>query len=355
MIVAASVMPLAGAIMCLVMAMLAAWTTSGRKNLRTRSFIVMNLCIAVWGLGTFALANLSGGVGVAAAEFGTVEYWVFASMVTGLHGSAIYWFVFAASCTGQARYLTRAVRAGLNGLLAVGTLLALTNPWHHLYAKPVDGALVYGSAWVAISLLLYALIAAGAMFLLNTPARTLAARRQARMAAAAAMLPAIGAVVWNLRRILGLDIRVNPAPMMFAVFATCMGYLVFIRGFGGISTNAAELAFQHSSDALIATDLDLHIMSLNGSAIRAARTLEAGASLSDTWPELALIARECIETDSRPVSFEIGRDDKKFEGRAEGMHARTGGLLGCVIALTDVTELRIATHALERLKVPAGD
>lgn len=355
MIVAASVMPLVGAVMCLVMALLITWTTPGHKSLRALSFIAMNLGIALWGLGTFVLANISGGVGIEAARFGTAEYWVFAVMVTGLHASAIYWFIFSASFTGHDRYTTRTALAWLHGVLAAGTLLALSNPWHHLYGRPLEGELVYGVSWIAISLLLYALIVAGAVFLSTSPARTLASRRQARIAAAAALLPAFGAVVWNLRRVLGLDISVNPAPMMFAFFAVIMGYLVFIRGFAGISANAAELAFRHSSDALVATDLDLRVMSVNESAARLLGDLQPGALLDEAWPELALIARECHELDAEAVPFEIRREGMSFQGRAEGMRARTGGFLGCVIALTDVTELQIATEALARLQVSLRD
>ena len=161
MITGFSILPLIGAVLSAGLLTTTILMNSGSMNRLRWSFVGMNAFIVLWCAGYIAQQQPGGGVSSEAASFGTIEYWLFVFVVAGFSGTSTYWFAFAAALTRRSVF-TPVLIPTWHLPFAANVTVAITNPWHLLYAAPgPDGRILYAPLTAPAYLSLYVLVFTG--------------------------------------------------------------------------------------------------------------------------------------------------------------------------------------------------
>jgi diguanylate cyclase (GGDEF)-like protein/PAS domain S-box-containing protein len=199
-----------------------------------------------------------------------------------------------------------------------------------------------------------ALLAAYGLFLrawLRAPVGS-ARRGQATAVALAALVPALGALVYS-SRILPLRLDVSPIALAFSAFFIYRG--ITRHALADLTPIARDLVFERMSDPVLVLDLEGKVIDHN----RAARDLAGGAAgvwLGRTPQEV--LGRPLVpavdERDATPVATIVERDPleiggQTFDLRIAHLKGRSGHALGRAVVLRDVTDHDRARRALARL------
>lgn len=311
------------------------------------TFVSLNASIAAW-CTVYAVDLAAGGISSPTADGGPVSYALYAAQVAALSATPLLWFSFAARYSGRRRWLAGWRLALIHAPFVYTVAVALTNPWHRLFSTGRVGALAYGPLAVPHQLGTFALVIPGIWMLLSWAwsRGDEEGRRHAIVIGLASVLPLMGGITHATLQALGSPLQVNPVPISFSAFSAVLLYEVLRGGFAGIFPAAVLHAYNGMADAAIITDEAGRITSVNPAAARLIPRAEPGRELESVLPEVAPHVRTCLSLRENAVSFESEGIGPVFYGRATLITDRRGRSLGCLVLLTDITDVRVAQQKL---------
>ncbi len=305
-----------------------------------------SLLIAVtWFCGAAALelmaTNLEGKVLAAQVKF------------LGLAALGPLWLAFALHYTRRVQPLTLRHWLLMAAPSAVGSVLALTNGYHHLVwtgfaLHPVSPALIitgYGPAFWLFLFAQYALIVGAAIIYFQAHAQAAHLyRQQIGLMIAGALVPLVGNALTLLGYypVTGLDLT----PFSFALSAIFLAVGLFRFGLLAVQPVAARVVFNHLNDPVVVMDEDGRVIDLNPAA---RRLLELGSNaIGQLAPALIREAeaahRAALAAGSGPARTEVqvGAEEPRRWYRLEISPLRDGydAPLGRVALFVDVTHER---------------
>jgi PAS domain-containing protein len=142
--------------------------------------------------------------------------------------------------------------------------------------------------------------------------------------------------------------------VLFPVVNLALGLELLRTGLADIVPYATQQAFNAISDAAIALDRDGAIVALNTAAQDLFPAVELGATLSDVDTDLARTSDACLSSAASYAGFDLERDERVYWGRVRPTRDARGTLMGCIVLLTDVTEVRMTQSKLMQLGVEPG-
>jgi PAS domain-containing protein len=337
---------------------LLALTTSRKRNRTVWFFVLLNAATASWSLGYFFVLNMPGVVDASLSPLGSAPQLLFVAMIVGVAAAPTYWFLFAASYA-QLTEWTRGWRLGLVHLpLAYTFVVGLTNPLHHLLVRQASPGAEpsYGPLALPHQIGTFVLIGLGIWLIWSSSWRrgTRASRKQAVVLGAASVVPMLGGLAWSLRHALGLALTVNPTPVLFPVLNVALAYELLRTGLADIVPYATQQAFNAISDAAIALDRDGVIVAFNSAAKDLFPAVELGVGLGEVSPDLSATAGTCLASAASYAGFDLEQGERVFWGRARPTRDQRGIPMGCIVLLTDVTEVRLTQSKLLRLGLEAA-
>jgi diguanylate cyclase (GGDEF)-like protein len=230
----------------------------------------------------------------------------------------------------------------------VATVLAFTNPWHHVFATYQYGA---GEPWLpwrpgilfwihaayCYAMLTWSFVVVGRGLRSSTSPLH---RRQLRSILAAAVVPTIGNVITLSRgnHLIGPDLT----PAFMLATALIHYYAVFRQGLLSLLPVARELVLENVSDAIFVVDIRGHVIDLNPAGVRLARRLTANLPGS----LIGVQARRLLP----PTRYRRALTDGEYhlehadgvidiDLRVNDLADRQGRPLGRVVVARDVTEI----------------
>jgi PAS domain-containing protein len=271
----------------------------------------------------------------------------------GIAGAPTYWFLFAAAYARKTEWTTGWRLVLAHGPLAYSLVITLTNPLHRLFVDQVrPGApTTYGPLAVPYQIGMYSLVIVGIWLVVTSSWRrgTRYGRRQALVLGIAAMAPLAGGLAWALRARLGLPLTVNPTPALFTVLDLALAWELLDSGLGDVVPYATSQAFNAISDGAVAVDEEAVVVALNRAASALFPTARVGLRLHDAAPELADAIETSLHSAIGYIGFDVEFDGLLYWARVRRTTDRRGVARGCVILLTDVTEVRDTQAKLAQL------
>lgn len=326
-------------------------------NRSLRYFVALNVSTALWCLTYFVLLNMPGVTDPAVAPFGSLPHVLAVVEALGVGAAPTYWFLFAASYASRTRWATGRARILAHVPLVYTVVCVATNPLHRLFVVSAlpDGSAVYGPLMVPHQIAAYVLIGLGTWLIVSSSWKrgTAEGRRQALVLGAAVLVPAVGGALYAVRGPLGLDIPVHPTPVLFPVLNVALAYELLRAGLADIVPYATMQAFDAISDAAIALDDEGIIAAINAAARDILPDADLGVRLSEVAPDLASAADACLLSAASYAGFDLDRGERVYWGRARPTRDRRGTPMGCILLLTDVTEVRMTQTKLLQLGLEA--
>jgi PAS domain-containing protein len=333
-----------------------AWFTLLRPrplSRKQRFFVGLNLSTALWSFSSFALINHAPGQEAGTFPYGAPGYVISTALTLGVVASTYFWFLFAAE-HARKRAWTRSPVTWIAALPGIYTMLATaTNPSHTLLVRQSEPFARVDIGLLAYPYLVgtYALVALGTYLLIrgSWTRGTTAGRRQAIFLGIAALLPTMGGLLWQLlRQFTPLDPTLNPIPVLFAVLELVLVGEVVTGGLADLLPHARAAAFDAMHDAAIVLDSRLRVITVNRAAARLFPMIEEGMPIDEYFSTLGQHARTFLERHPEGVNFEADLGGFVYWGRVR----QTGGNhAGCLVLLTDLTDLRSAQAKLTQLGV----
>ncbi|TLM80175.1 MAG: hypothetical protein FDZ70_01810 [Actinobacteria bacterium] len=321
------------------------------RTTTTKTFCMLNVGVAAWTAAYALEIELSPLADIALAPIGSGLWWLSLVKTFGLAATAVHWYLFAAA---QSRHMKLVRGPSLWGTIvffAYTVLVVPANPLHHLYVtasaagRAIDGPL--RTAYLLPSSL-YGI--AGTYLLLSSLWREPGprSRKRAVIMALAICVPLVGGIASNIAQAVGAHFPFDPTPAFFGITTLVIAFDVFHAGLADIVPLSAAQAFQATSDVAIVCDSRLRVLTANAAAKRQFPAAATGVLLADALPDVAAHAATCLETDCDYLPFELTLGDDVYWGRIYPTRSRSGGALGCVVLLSDITELRYAQEQLTR-------
>lgn len=281
----------------------------------------------------------------------------------GSQSTPVLFFLFALRYTQQDQWLTRRRTAALFIVPLASFLMAVTNGWHHLLWTSITlerswagltGVFGHGPwYWFEIAysyffLLLGIIALARAAF-----SRHRLYSRQARIILLAVLIPWAGNIIYTFlpTSVKSLDLT----PIAFTITGVLIASAVFRYRLLDLGPIARNVLFEGIRDVMIALDRGNRLIDVNPVARDLIGSPESeiigrpAEEVFATWPELL----ERLGPDPAPVQGEV---ETTLDGvrRYYDLHVwpllgRSGRLLGRLVNLHDMTELRLAQEELHRI------
>ncbi len=354
MIHAISLLPLGATIISISLALF----TSRRPRPLSRKqtfFVLLNISTALWCFGTFLLDNYAPGMHPGTFPYTDPGYIISMALTVGVGGSCLLWFLFGAEHAGVGSW-TRGTALWVVSLPTIYTFaVTATNPSHHLFATQAHASAPVVGGPLAYPYLIgtYAVAIVGTVLLIkgSWSRGSSTGHRQALVLGMAACLPIAGGVVWQLLTFSSLDVGPNPVPALFALLQLVVVHEVITGGLSDLLPHARSAAFNAMNDAAIVLDSRLRVMTMNRAALRVFPMIEEGMPIEEYFSTLGTHARTCMEKYPDGVDFEADLGGSIFWGRVRKPDGRDEG---CLVLLTDLTDLRSAQTELLRLGIKPG-
>ncbi|MBA4370199.1 MAG: hypothetical protein C0418_01295 [Coriobacteriaceae bacterium] len=331
----------------------AALVVPGRQTRTTALFAAANFAAALWSLGYFVEVSVPHTLDLTLAPVLSGGWWLLAAEMVGLAAVPSLWFLFAASQTRRSDLLR-----GRPLLLAVGSFVyalavVLTNPVHRLFGDQAgpDAPLVAGPLAYPHWIVSWLLVAWAIRLLLSDQLqrRDRAGRTHAAALAAATGAALVGNIVWAAHIGAGGSVlSADPTPALFVLVNVVIAWGVVGHGFGDLVPLAASSAFRAMADIAVVTDDRLRIAAVNDAAEREFPSARPGDRLEDVLPGAARHAHDCLDSECDYLPFELEQDGRLYWGRIHPTRRRSH-VVGCVVLLSDITDLRYAQEQLLRL------
>lgn len=331
----------------------AALIVPGRQTRTTALFAAANFGTALWSICYFAEVSVPRAFDLTLAPVFSGGWWLLAAEMVGLAAVPSSWFLFAASQTRR-HDLLRGWPLGLAVTSFCYALAAvLTNPLHRLFADQagpgapvVAGPLAYPH-WIMCWLL--TLWAIRLLFADQMERRDRAGRAHAAALAITTGAAVVGNMVWAAQWSVGGAVLVaDPTPALFVLVNTAIAWGVLGHGFGDLVPLAAYSAFQVMADVAVVTDDRLRIVAVNDSAEHDFPSARLGERLDVVLPGAARHAHDCLDSACDYLPFELDHEGRLYWGRIHPTRRR-GSVVGCVVLLSDITDLRYAQEQLVRV------
>lgn len=333
-------------------ALLAAVLTKGETK-AIRLFVILNIAIAIL-LATqlLELTRLSQ-THILSARPPSAGWLVASASSLAIGIVPPLWFLFAALQSGRTELARGWTGLWLRTHGAATFVAGSTNHWHGWASRvpeaggnAIAGPLAYPLAASGI-----ALCAWGILLLY----RYLARRDDdegdilAPVFAMAIALPLAGNAAFNLSALLGAPWPFDPSSSLFPIAAVVLLWTAFRSGLTDIVPIAAAQAFKTMADAAIVTDDRLRVITANPIAQASFPEVKPGALLADVMPEVAVHARSCAAEKDAYVPFEFRKTGEIYWGRVHSIKPKGSRALGCIVLLSDITDLRYTQQQLDCL------
>lgn len=332
----------------------AAFVVPHQRTRATKAFVMLTTVSTLWAAGAFLRAITQPPVPPVASPIGSPAWWIGALLMFGVACLPPAWFLFAAAHTRRYE-LTRGAGLALMIVYAVAvSTLWLTNPLHGLMTAQTQGsapgAMTLPVSVVAMSVILWGV----ATVAIDYWRRDEPGHRVAAVALiACALLPLAGAALFVSQRASGISLPQDPAPLLSLPMLIVLAYELFRSGLADVFPIAAAQAFHAMSDIAIVTDARLVILTVNDAAERELPSAAPGMRLEDALPEAVTHASECLLSDSDFLPFELVREGNVYWGRIHCTRRR-GNVMGVVVLLSDITDLRYAQEQLRKALEPGA-
>ncbi len=348
-----SLLPLSAALLALVIILI----VLRHKNLQPahRVFLLLNVSSFLWPFLQFLRMNLPLWIDDRGASYHSISWGTHLVMFAGISSISTHWFLFSAAFFRKPEW-TRGWK-----LIAAYTpsmwcaVFMVSDPLHHLFfATYYPDGWTYGPAFWIYSLVSYILVVCPIYWAVRgaREARDRLYRRQAIVMALLSLPPILGNAVWLTRHQTGIDIGIDPTPLLFTVTNIVMAYALLRLGWLRVLPIAINEVFNAMSDAVVVLDLGERVVSGNPSALRVFPSLRRGVRLDACVPDLALSIRKCPASGQGAREFEFYLEESVYWGRVIEMSAGDGAA-GALVIMSDITERKRAEEELKKAKEAA--
>lgn len=287
-----------------------------------------------------------------------------AATYLGSQAVPVLFFLFSLRYTHQDKWLTTRRIAALWIVPLASITMAFTSGLHHLLWKQVTlthttaggvTAVYTHGPWYWIALVYgYVLVIAGMVFLVRAVVK-LPHRFawQARLLVIAAVVPLLGHIMYSFTPSLveGLDVT----PVTFTISGALFAVAVFRYRFLDLRPLASGVFYDGVGDAMVAVDVDGRVVDVNpaGQSLLGKTSDEAiGRPVPEVLsrlPELAELVEGGAEGDTGEVEIKLNGTRMHYDVRTWPLADHRGHVLGRLLTLHDVTELRLAQEELKRI------
>jgi PAS domain-containing protein len=328
------------------------WVAVPEQTTVTRLFVALNICISLRAMTYFIAISESGTPDPAFAPIGTWRWLLFVLMMVGVAGTPTFWFLFAAA-EARREDLLSGWPAWLAIAQSVYTVTAGgSNALHRLFAvQSAPGAPVVAGPLAVPHLILSWLFVGWGVWLVTTDLWSRKSREQ-RIAAVLIVVAAVvvvgASVTWAASSLSENPFPIQLGAIVMPVVTATLAWAALRAGLGGVAQLSQTRVHQDLPEPAVAVDDRLIILSMNPSAERIFPRGAIGRRLDDFLPAAAGRANEALVSSSGYRVFQHFHDGRAYWGRATATQVGNTAL-GCVITLTDITDVPDARRELSRL------
>jgi signal transduction histidine kinase len=348
MIVAVSLLPILGAILCFGLWIL----TLTLPSRRTREGVflgLVNLCTGFWLLSLAVQQNLRTWFVEGSVAFEqTAVFWFVVGSFASV-GLVLYWFLFAAEGAGYRRWTTGAVLWVSHAVALLVALAYATAPIHDaVYTDFVPGELTHtmGPLQPVLDILLFVWIMAALAMIVSTTLRTSDTYPGPRAWA----ILALGGLALLLGAVLryGIGLETAPiiglfGPLLLPLVNTAVVYYVFRAGMLEFAPVSAGSTFRSLADGVIVADYAGRVASSNEAALSVFPDVGSAESVEELLLRAGVqdAALEAWDRDSGELlEFETVTAGRPFWVRVAPMSGRYRWQTGTLVMATDISRLR---------------
>ncbi len=343
---AVSILSLIAALLSIAIAMIV--MRQKRVDYIHRVFLLLNVSSLLWSFLQFIRMNLSVWMDQSEPSYRSISWITHIIMFAGISTVSTHWFLF-----GAAFFRKQKLTAGWRRMAAYAPLIwsavfMVSNPLHHLFfSKYEPDAWTYGAAFWVYSFASYLLITSPIYWAVRAVmgARDRFYKRQTRVMALLCLPPILGNLLWITRHQTGIDLSLDPTPLLFTLTNVLIAYVLLHLGWLKILPVAINEVFNAMSDAAVVLDKDGRVIEVNPSALGVFPGIERGDLLASCAPRLAASLGECEKEMNK--EFEIALKHSVYWGRMIEMRARNE-TAGSLVILTDITERKRAQEVLQK-------
>lgn len=269
--------------------------------------------------------------------------------VIGGASASLLLFLFAVRYTHNDRWLTRGWLLLLWTGVAARIMMALTNPWHHLYWVAVEPAstdpaaplvFTYSALNRSASVFTYGLMVLGGFFLIRSALRSpVIYRSQGAILSLALAFPLLANLVYYLD--LGAWSRIDYTPIAYGISSLLLAWAVFRFQFLDLAPIAQDALFANLSDGVMAINAHRVIVAANPTAQRLLNTDEPrllGARATDMHSPWGSVFAAAL--DAGPPRQEVEVSGQSISVACTPLIGRGQQHIGHILMLHDVTAHR---------------
>lgn len=348
MIKTISLLPLTATLVGVSLAVAAVLSQRRPVDRRTFFFVLLNCSTALWAFEGFVHINWYVGGAAEVQPFGSFGYALSLAAAVGMAGAPTYWFLFAAENARVERFTHGWGLVAVHAYAVYTVVVGASNPAHELFVTTgASGGLAIGPLIYPHYVGAWLLVSGGLVLLVRESwsRRTREGRRDAVVILLAAAFPYVGGLYSDVLSVMGMPGDVAITPLLFAPLSAALGWLVFRTGYADIVPFAAVETFHSIGDAALVVDTRGVVVAANERALEAFPSLLLRHHLADSVPSIARAVEGVGKGAS--ASFELLLNDVAWLGRVHPMRPRASGVLGTLLLLTDITDLKTRERELE--------
>lgn len=331
-----------------------------RPGVGVVSFVILLVAVAEW--------SLASALELTVMSLGAKRLFA-ASVYFGVTTVPAAWLAFVLEYTGRERWLTRRnlLLLTIEPLLTLG--FVFTNNWHHLFwtiqTLDVSGPyalmiVTHGPAFWVHAGYSYILMLVSTGFLIEAFIRSPQLYRgQVRWLLLGSFAPWIGNAlfIFNLNP---LPDYVDLTPLTFTITGLSVGWSLYRYQLMDIVPIARDKVVEGISDAVLVLDRDNRIVDVNPAALRLFDTVPQAligqpiALLLSDRQDL-LDAYRDVEQAKAEIRLEIDGENREYALTLSSLHNRQGNVLGRIVVLHDITELKQTNRELDAAREVAEE
>lgn len=348
---AVSILSLIAALLSIVIAVIV--MRQKRVDYIHRVFLLLNVSSFLWSFLQFIRMNLSVWMDQSEPSYRSIRWITHIIMFVGISTVSTHWFLF-----GAAFFRKQKLTAGWRRMAAYAPLIwsvvfMVSNPLRHFFFSTYEpDTWTYGAAFWVYSFASYILIISPIYWAVRAvmAARDRFYKRQTRVMALLCLPPILGNLLWITRHQTGIDLSLDPTPLLFTLTNVLIAYALLHLGWLKILPVAINEVFNAMSDAAVVLDKDGRVVEVNPSALGVFPGIERGDLLASCAPRLAASLGEGEKEMNK--EFEIPLKHSVYWGRMIEMRARNE-TAGSLVILTDITERKRDEEELKKAKEAA--
>jgi PAS domain S-box-containing protein len=306
-----------------------------------RAFVILNASTFIWLFLYFIEINFSWDLYNPSSPYTSPLYVLIIIEYIGISTVPVHWLLFSLAFARRLKWLSGWRRLLIYSPTVLALLFMPTNGLHHMWYTvwAPDPYVQYGPLFYVYSSVAYFLIIYS-MFIYIKFAWGLKEKiykKQAIVMLIGSGIAFVGNVIWVSRDFTGLNVPVDPTPLLFFVANVVFFYALFRMGFLELIPFAVREVFYNMEDGVIVLDKEGRIIEANPSASKMFGKLSPSTSLSTTSPELFNEISSVFNMEKSEFEMKIGNRHiwvRALKLITEGEHA------GTLAILTDITEIK---------------